>query len=522
MIPQDIDSKKPSPGPLHHPKAFKGYYQQHSEDVDDEDDDQQRGRSTSISPSNITSSAIFSIVCICATLGSGGLIIGVGPFIERMVKDGYFADRCDGEDTGCPAQYDAMNPIFNGGFQIMTWATCLAGLCLNTWGPRVNAVLGLLILSGGCRILAVATTDDGAYVWMVAYGMIGAGGNFLYISSFHFANLFSEREVPIGLLGGIFNLSGLIFMALNIPGLDIHTFFTMYFYIGIGLACLVMVLYPDKALQPGDGYRIKWPSMSHIDCCTPWRELFQDEVTESISSRRFIYFSILFGWCTMVNVVIGGLMATLSASKSNDEKHVTLFNGYVYPAVGNSTFLFTPFVGYLIQKTGFSLSMLCNVIVTQICIALCWLPTLYSQYVMLVFFNLIQAFAYTMEFTYIQLTYPPQLYGPLIAFVVAFQGVIGLIAWPGLSPNPFGATAFTPVLLICLIPSFLLYYVAWHQKQYDDAAKQVVLGKVVNGSSPTSKERLSQMVGEQEQQEQESSETTYTLQSQQQDLLQGK
>uniref|UniRef100_A0A7S3Z6G6 Uncharacterized protein n=1 Tax=Lotharella globosa TaxID=91324 RepID=A0A7S3Z6G6_9EUKA len=37
-----------------------------------------------------------------------------------------------------------------------------------------------------------------------------------------------------------------------------------------------------------------------------------------------------------------------------------------------------------------------------------------------------------------------------------------------LSPNPFGSTAFTPPLLICLIPTFGLYYVPWQQKPYDD------------------------------------------------------
>mmetsp|Transcript_20871 Transcript_20871/g.51169 ORF Transcript_20871/g.51169 Transcript_20871/m.51169 type:complete len:517 (-) Transcript_20871:83-1633(-) len=431
--------------------------------------------SAEAAPSNVDhqtdliSACMYFFVCFCTTLGSGGLIIGVGPFIERMVKDGYFQDRCDPGVSGCSSQYDALNPIFNGGFQIMTWCSCLAGLLLNTWGPRYNASLGLLVLTVGCRILATTTHSDSVYKWLIGYGMIGAGGNFLYISSFHFANCFQNREIAIGFLGGIFNLSGLIFMLLNIEELSIHKFFEIYFYLGASLTVFVFCLYPDKAVSVGERYRPGFPRASHVDCYNPFRELFEDEVVSAVSSHRFICFALLFAWCTLVNVVVGGLMSNLSASKSSDAQEVSDFNGYIYPALGNSTFLFTPLVGFLIQRTGFALPMLLNVLVTQICLGLCWAPGLESQYVMLLFFNLVQAFAYTLEFTYVQLTFPPAMYGPLIASVIAIQGLIGFIAWPGLSPNPFGSTAFTPVLLICLIPTVLLYYVPYQQQRHDKA-----------------------------------------------------
>uniref|UniRef100_A0A7S3Z678 Major facilitator superfamily (MFS) profile domain-containing protein n=1 Tax=Lotharella globosa TaxID=91324 RepID=A0A7S3Z678_9EUKA len=411
---------------------------------------------------------IFSLVCLASILASGGLIIGVGPFIYRMVEDGYFSDRCDEGDDGCAAQYDAMTPIFDGGFQIMTWLSCVAGILLRAWGPRINATLGLALLTAGCRLIATATTEDGAGWWMFGYGIIGGGGNFLYISSFHFVYLFANPGVPIGILGGIFSVSGMMFMFLNIPGVTISSFFTGYFYLALILTVLVAIFFPDRPIRPRHIYKVTRPTLKYVDFTSTCKSLCRGDVLAAVKESRFLWFTLLFSWVTMVQVVIAGLATGLAQAKSSDETAVNDYNRFVYPAIGSCTFLFTPGIGYLIEKKGFWIPMLCNVLVTQIGVALCWGPGLESQYVMLVFLNLIQAFAYTMQFAYVQLTYPENLFGPLIAFLIAAQGIIGLIAWPGLSPNPFGSTAFTPPLLICLIPTFGLYYVPWQQKPYDD------------------------------------------------------
>mmetsp|Transcript_9281 Transcript_9281/g.22822 ORF Transcript_9281/g.22822 Transcript_9281/m.22822 type:complete len:524 (-) Transcript_9281:137-1708(-) len=411
---------------------------------------------------------IFTYVILNSVLASGGLIIGVGPFVDRMVADGYFRNECEPGEDGCGAQYDAINPIFDGGFQIMTWMSFIAGLTLPSIGPRYNATFGLGLLTIGCHILSVAQTEDGVGVWMLGYGLIGGGGNFMYISSFHFVNMFYKRAVPIGALGGVFSVSGLVFMLMNIPGVTIHRFFFAYMWLAIILTILTFVIYPDKPLQNQKRHRLRLPTVKHINCYKACSGLVGKDVLSAALHPRFLWFALLFAWVTMVQVVIAGLVNSLSETKTDDEDKVRIFNEYVYPAVGSSTFLFTPWIGYSIQETGFSIPMFLNLLVTQICVLLCWAPGLASQYVMLIFLNLIQGFAYTMQFAYVQLTYPDALYGPLIAFLIAAQGIIGLIAWPGLSPNPFGATAFTPVLLICLIPTTLLYYIPWQQRKYDN------------------------------------------------------
>ena len=96
--------------------------------------------------------AAFIAVCLLCATCSGGLILGVGPFVSQLVREGFFAELCDGEGgaasaggasggesgEGCAAQLDAISPIFDGGFQIMTWASCGTGLLMTRVGPRTH------------------------------------------------------------------------------------------------------------------------------------------------------------------------------------------------------------------------------------------------------------------------------------------------------------------------------------------------------------------------------------------------
>ena len=50
---------------------------------------------------------------------------------------------------------------------------------------------------------------------------------------------------------------------------------------------------------------------------------------------------------------------------------------------------------------------------------------------------------------------------------MAAQGVIGFLAWPALSPNPFGVGQYKLVILVVFIPSFLFYRFPYVQRKND-------------------------------------------------------
>ena len=147
--------------------------------------------------------------------------------------------------------------------------------------------------------------------------MIGGGGNFMYISAFHFANIFPEsrRAVPIGLLGGMFNFSGSVFMLLNVKGVTIRSFFQAYTWIGLGLTLIVFAVFPDRAYLPGQSAALAMPTCRHVDFKTLCRDLSRNDLWAALRSPRFVAFALLFSVSATTNVVVGGLIPPLTASK---------------------------------------------------------------------------------------------------------------------------------------------------------------------------------------------------------------
>jgi hypothetical protein len=80
--------------------------------------------------------------------------------------------------------------------------------------------------------------------------------------------------------------------------------------------------------------------------------------------------------------------------------------------------------------------------------------------------------------------FPTPLYGPLLALTIAVQGTIGFIAWPGLSPDPFGDGAYQQVILVVLGPSFLCYIFPFIQRHNDRYRMNYLNGALTRRRDP--------------------------------------
>jgi MFS family permease len=98
------------------------------------------------------------------------------------------------------------------------------------------------------------------------------------------------------------------------------------------------------------------------------------------------------------------MVLELVASK-DDGTHpseVALFTNWMFPIITNSTFLFTPLIGFLIDSNGFVLPMSLLVLVTVSTILCAWLPTVHTLYALLLAVNWLQTIAYAIQFAYIR------------------------------------------------------------------------------------------------------------------------
>lgn len=178
----------------------------------------------------------------------------------------------------------------------------------------------------------------------------------------------------------------------------------------------------------------------------------------------------------MVNVWVGGVIPDQAEKYFHAQGDFELFCAWMYPTLGNVTIFFTPGIGALIDRYGFALVGALLIFSTQCCIALLMVNSEVAQYGMLVCFNFLQAAAYTVEFAYLQLTFPQEIFSQLLALTLLVQALVGFVAWPGL------ATA-DPLMgaVICLLPLFFLY--AWP------------LSEACCGGSAISRTRGSESVG---------------------------
>lgn len=96
-----------------------------------------------------------------------------------------------------------------------------------------------------------------------------------------------------------------------------------------------------------------------------------------------------------------------------------------------------------------------------------------ALYVTLVLFATVQATLYPMMFAYPEIRFPPAYFGRVIALLTAAQATAGLIAYPGLSPNPFGGGrgAYRWPLLVAVVPSLLCWRSPWLETRATAAAR---------------------------------------------------
>ena len=438
---------------------------------------------------------VVGVVWLLSATLSGGTLLGFGPLIDALVNAGFGASECGSPEQGpapCPAQYNALNAIYNGAFQILTVSTCIWGLLIGYLGPRLLACLGLLISMGGRAILAGATKSTPIYALIVAFGMVGAGGNALYVSAFTFADLFpGSKASAIAAISASFNVAGLALIVLNFPFLYLEEYWKLSFAYCCAALLVVVVVFPRVPYRRWD----RWRALDGLSLCVeedtpaqilagllaeeesnaPLKPPSRAQVRAAVFDGRFLWLCLTVAWCSVCTVVVNGMTSSLLHAKGVDEPEVVSnYLSYVFPVIASGTVVVAPFVGTLInRRRGFVAPLALMVVLTQGMLGACFLPSLRSQLATMTLSTAATSFCFTIQFAYISITYPPNLYGPLLTVSVGIQGVVGLLAFPGLSPNPFGPTAFAQPLLWILLPptAVLLYfpYLQWRLERKGEA-----------------------------------------------------
>lgn len=389
---------------------------------------------------------VYSVALALVATMSGGLIFGSAPFQAAIAKTYGFTDN------------DA-TAIITVGFQIFVWGTGLLAPLVDVVGPRISAAGGLLMECLGHQLLLQIPNLDSHRNELVslAYGLIGLGGTLMFISSINFADLFTQPALATSMMSGAYQAAGFVFMLLSVVSFE--ALFEFYRVASLLAFVLVLLIYPDKPFTsssvPKFGLRLK-----ELSGCFAAGENAEQGFAEPLWRRsmrllrevRTVMFLLGFAWsacCTNWGLATFYQVVTskdAAGGGSSVGRHLITF----MPLVANSTFLFTPCVGALIDRGGFALPVaLLGVWVLLFSCSL--LLPLQLLWVALGSLNILQALTYCIQITYMSLTYPSDNFGFLMSASTITQALV-ILGTQYLNDVPTGVAA-----TVFIVPSFFLF-----------------------------------------------------------------
>ncbi|KAJ8566792.1 hypothetical protein ON010_g6330 [Phytophthora cinnamomi] len=184
-----------------------------------------------------------------------------------------------------------------------------------------------------------------------------------------------------------------------------------------------------------------------------------DGMREELKRQDLWFFALLFGWVSLIFAFAGGAIPSLLTKLAGDDTHAaSLFTDILYPILVNGTFGYSPIVGYVIDHYGFKVIFVACIALVQIFIALLLIPSLRVQLVMFFVYAMAQTCLYALQFAYIIMCFPAELYGTLQAFLATVSFSFGLLNYV---INPWTQIYFdgsyTVALLFLGLPTILFY-----------------------------------------------------------------
>ncbi|KAF1774186.1 Major facilitator superfamily domain [Phytophthora cactorum] len=184
-----------------------------------------------------------------------------------------------------------------------------------------------------------------------------------------------------------------------------------------------------------------------------------DGMREELKRQDLWFFALLFGWVSLIFAFAGGAIPSLLVNLAGDDTSAaSLYTNILYPILVNGTFWYSPAVGYVIDHYGFKVIFLACIALVQLFIALLLVPSLRVQLAMFFVYAMAQTCLYALQFAYIIMCFPAELYGTLQAFLATVSFSFGLLNYV---INPWTQVYFdgnyTVALLFLGLPTILFY-----------------------------------------------------------------
>ncbi|KAL4100245.1 hypothetical protein PRIC1_008039 [Phytophthora ramorum] len=414
----------------------------------------------------LSKEVMFMISAFLVFFTSGGLILGFGPVYSTLVRENQWAELCTEEEQQegaggilCSAQEIRLQYVFSTGFLCLSAANAFFGVFLDLVGPRATILLGLTLSAVGNFALSFGDSHTGSGAWIIAgYSLVGAGGMGAYLAAFQILQLYEVQGVVCSTLSSLFNCSGYVYMLLGVHSITRSVFFRVYGILVSACAFVCILLFPTNNItRPRDYLAIPLCQVEKPRIKTPIGLL--DGMREELKRQDLWFFALLFGWVSLIFAFAGGAIPSLLVKLAGDDtSSASLFTDVLYPILVNGTFGYSPIVGYVIDHYGFKVIFVACIAFVQLFIVLLLVPSLRVQLAMFFVYAMAQTCLYALQFAYIIMCFPAELYGTLQAFLATVSFSFGLLNYV---INPWTQLYFdgdyTTVLLLLGLPTVVFY-----------------------------------------------------------------
>lgn len=186
-------------------------------------------------------------VLVCTAAGhvilASGVVYGWTALRPLLTRAGYL------NAGGDEAQAAALSGVATAGIAANALCKLPLGLVMDSFGPRITAVLGCLMMIAGALLIALGPKQSFSAIGG-GYFLLGTSGPFIQMPCFPFSNLFPEnRSTVLSLLITCFELSTGVFVIFNElyfhAQVHVETLFLGYAALAVAMALSAALLWPD-------------------------------------------------------------------------------------------------------------------------------------------------------------------------------------------------------------------------------------------------------------------------------------
>ena len=249
-------------------------------------------------------------------------------------------------------------------------------------------------------------------------------------------------------------------MLLQLTGAARFQFFGVYAILVASAGVVVFVIYPFRSASKPQR-RIPIPGC-RWQCSRGYTKphALGRPMRQALRRLDLWLFAGMFAWISLINGYTTGAIPDLLAQyATNDDQAIrALYTNYIFPLVSNASFVVAPLVGLLIDRVGFVPVIGLCILVTQLYLGALLVENLRFQLVSFILYAMEQALLYTLQFSYILIEFPAELYGSLqtVLTLGSFAMTCQMYWLNPMTQYTYDGN-YTPAFIILILPTALMY-----------------------------------------------------------------